>query len=167
VENSEDYESEDSTSPTVISSSSTASTSTTGITTKRPTIPPEYIINQVNKIVGNVQTGNLLGIIDESLGIRNHPVQNLVRGILRVVFCNPLDQFLNLCKQNVGTTPSKVSISPTPTKIKGSDENQFGSTPIGSLTIPIGSNQKLGSQLNSVLIHPAGSKRFVERKEED
>ena len=80
-----------------------APTPTTQPTTRRsrPTVDPNHVYQQVDKILGNVATGNIVGIVDESLGIRAPtPVRNFVTGILKVIFCNPIDRLLGRCTPN-------------------------------------------------------------------
>ncbi|ODN06086.1 Signal peptidase complex subunit 3, partial [Orchesella cincta] len=61
-------------------------------TTPRPRPSQEHVYNQVNKILDNVGTGNIQGIVDSALGIRTPaPTRNFVNGILSTVFCNPIN----------------------------------------------------------------------------
>jgi len=71
-------------------------------TTTRPvnqtTIDPVHVQGQVNQILSNVDSFNITGIVDQSLGIRNNvPVRNLVNSILSSVFCNPFFANVNNC----------------------------------------------------------------------
>lgn len=67
----------------------------------RATVDPNHVYGQVDKILGNVATGNIVGIVDESLAIRAPtPVRNFVTGILKVIFCNPIDRLLGRCTPN-------------------------------------------------------------------
>ncbi|CAG7820174.1 unnamed protein product [Allacma fusca] len=65
----------------------------------RPTVDPNHVYQQVDKILGSVASGNIVGIVDESLAIRAPtPVRNFVTGILKVIFCNPVDRIFGRCK---------------------------------------------------------------------
>ena len=87
-------------------STSTRATSPTTTQTPRPrsTPSPEHVFSQVDKILQNVGTGNVVGIVDESLAIgATQPVRNLVNGILTTVFCNPIDRLFNRCRRPAAT----------------------------------------------------------------
>ncbi|CAL8074337.1 unnamed protein product [Orchesella dallaii] len=68
-------------------------------TTPRPRPSQQHVYNQVNKILDNVGTGNIPGIVDSALGIRTPaPTRNFVNGILNTVFCNPINRLLGRCR---------------------------------------------------------------------
>lgn len=78
-----------------------AVTSTSAPIVNAPTVDPIHHLNQVDKILGNVANGNIVGIVDESLAIRAPaPVRQLVTNIMKVIFCNPIDRLFRRCAPN-------------------------------------------------------------------
>jgi len=52
----------------------------------------EHVMNQVDKILGSVASGNIVGIVDESLKIRSsESTRTLVTGIMNTIF-HPVDR---------------------------------------------------------------------------
>lgn len=94
------------TTQTVAATTTTKITTTTMRTTPMPsvtvsTVSPEHVLNQVDKILQNVSRGNVTGIVDQSLGIRAPmPVRNLVNGIMKLVFCDPISRLFGRCRGN-------------------------------------------------------------------
>lgn len=64
------------------------------------TKPPETF-EEVDKLIQQIFRLNVTGILDQSLYLTgSNPVRNLLGGVLKLVFCDPISRLLGRCKGN-------------------------------------------------------------------